>query len=295
MKRRIISAILIIILIFPFCVSFSELRQVEELDVAFKFLEKDNVFLRRYNKITNQSIEPYFELGTPYFFGGQNEKHLLALQPKYVKRNAWQNSTYYKKGKLYLEGFDCMGFIKCINEHTKKEKPKSISQLINFWYDNKDNYIITHRDKEIPPFNELYKHLKIGDMLATRKDGKGHVMMYIGTLADYGFTEKEVPELKDYLLNPLVIHSTSNPQYSMRFEKFISENKEYKNCITSDGAICISILGVPIEKASHHIRRFNVDYHYFWIDNYSYMLTCHDWNNVKYFAWFRMPTETKKR
>lgn len=290
--KRLFIFLLIYLLVVPQG-SIGEIKQCAELDAAFMFLERGNIFLRRYNKITNQNIVPHFELGTPYFFGGQNEKHSLQTLPKYTKRRAWQDSIYYRKGTLYLEGFDCMGFIKCIHEHAKKEIPQSIGFIINHWYENKDKYIISHRDKEIPDFKDWHKILNVGDLLATRKNLKGHIMMYIGTLEDYGFTADEVPLLKDYLKYPLVIHSTSNPQHSIRFERLIKETPEYKNCTVSDGGICISLLGVPLEKASNRMNRFNVDYNYFWIDNYSYMLTLHDWSHVQYFAWFKMPYKKK--
>ena len=82
-------------------------------------------------------------------------------------------------------------------------------------------HLYSHRKgQEMPPYAELAQHLEIGDLLAAKK-GSRHIMMFIGTLRQFGFTAETAPELADYLDYTLVIHSGPNPDYGARMQQFL--------------------------------------------------------------------------
>lgn len=267
--------------------AFALITRHPELDLAFSLLEKDNIFLRRYNEITGAGIQARFDLGLPYLFGGQNAKEIFRKQPTYTVREAWEDSKFYKKDARYLHGFDCRGFALWINRETGKKALDSLSNILSKYWQFKDNYLFSHRDREaLPPFHELKMHLQIGDYLVAR-NGSRHIMMYIGTLSDYGFSEKELPDMKDYLDYPLVIHSAPNPQYPERIQAFLEGNEKYKKCLTTDGGICVSIIGMPAECAPRQIKVQINQFYYFPIDQGRYMLTVWDFSRASSFVWFR--------
>lgn len=147
------------------------------------------------------------------------------------------------------------------------------------------------KEKPMPPYEQLKDFLQIGDLLVAKHSAR-HIMMYMGTMRDYGFTAEEVPELADYLDYPLVIHCGPNPFYGERFQKFINENEEYKNCLTTNGGVMVSLIGVPAQAAPYHLKKVqNVkdnDFDYFLIDNDNYMLTIWDLPGATSFAWYRV-------
>ena len=114
-------------------------------------------------------------------------------------------------------------------------------------------------------------------------------MMYIGTLADYGFTAEEIPELADYLDYPLVIHCGPSPVYGEIYEQVIAENPElYGKCKTTNGGVEVSILGVPLDVAPHFEHVQVNDFYYFMIDEGKYPLTIWDLPGCTSFCWFRI-------
>lgn len=64
----------------------AEVQRNPILDTAFSCLEKDNIFLRRYNELTGADVQPLFEAGIPYFFGGQDTNKLFASYPYYAQQ-----------------------------------------------------------------------------------------------------------------------------------------------------------------------------------------------------------------
>ena len=93
----------------------------------------------------------------------------------------------------------------------------------------KNNYLFTHREgQQMPPFEQMKDTLQVGDLFAMKHPYSTyrHIMMYIGTLRDFGFTPEETPELAPYLDYPLVAHCGTHPQYGERFQRFIDTHPE---------------------------------------------------------------------
>jgi hypothetical protein len=118
-----------------------------------------------------------------------------------------------------------------------------------------------------------------------------HVVMYIGTLRDYGFTAEEVPDLAAYLDYPLVIHCGTHPQYGERFQQLIDSHPEkYGNCLTTDGGVQVSIWGVPRDAAEYHETVQKNDFDYFKLPN-GQVMTIYDLKNVSKWRWMRIPEQ----
>ena len=260
-------------------------------------LEKDNIFLRRYNEITGANVDALFEYGMPYFFGGRENLYGGAMKnyPNYSTKvfNYAHNTKFYRVNSRYIYGFDCYGYIQWINNQVGLPDPIGLQSMITDHKYRATNHIYnggtkwTSASKDMPPYNELKDTLLIGDLLVTN-DGSRHVMMYIGTLNDYGFTAEEVPELAEYLDYPLVIHCGPSPFYGARFEEMFQKYPDlYGKCSTTDGGVEVSIVGVPQQAFPYHEHVQLHDYDYFLIDDGNYMLSARYIDTATSFCWFR--------
>lgn len=294
----------IILLIFVQGSATAELEKNARISTAFTMLEEGNIFLRRYNEITGADVKAVFENGMPYYFGGQDSNRVLNAAPLYNKitvRPDTGGTKFFRVGKTYILGFDCSGYTKWIcrqtgmNEFGEKGHPKLTDMIMKDDY-RKKNHIFSGginakklKEKPMPAYEELQNTLVPGDFLVAKHPGARHIMMYIGTMSDFGFTAEEVPELADYLEYPLVIHCGPSPVAGERFQRFIDANSNYKNCNTTNGCVEVSIVGVPVKKATHHIKNLQKkDYDYFMIDDGKYALTVFDLSVCTSFAWFRV-------
>ena len=280
----------------------AEVKQNPLLDAAFSCLEKDNIFQRRYNEITGAQVESLFEQGVPYFFGRQtdytgtkltNVVDLMSNYPNYAVRKMMETTKFYRKDQFYIYGFDCSGYTRWIYHQCGYPMHPGLNDM-NIKYSERAHHIYnggtewTSEEKTMPPYDQLKDTLQVGDLLNT-KQGARHIMMYIGTLRDYGFTAEEEPDLSDYLDYPLVIHCGPSPFYGERFEKIIQDNPDlYGRCKTTNGGVEVSILGVPAEKAPYHAHVQITDYDYFLIDGGNYMLTLRQIEGSSSFCWYRM-------
>ena len=266
------------------------------LDTAFSMIEAGNPFLVAYNEITGAGVEPYFEYGLPYFFGGTHDykvkgvQHLFSRAPGYAKRSCWEQTKFYDKNKVYLYGLDCSGYTRWIYEEVGWPRHDTLSAMINEYAKYAKKYhVYSHRPgKEMPPYEELASTLQLGDLLVA-KEGARHVMMFIGTLRDFGFTAETAPELAEYLDYTLVIHSGPNPDYGPRMQKYLDEHADdpyYDNVNIPNGGVAVSIIGVPVEDAPHQVEDSNVTYYYF--DLNGYKLTIWDLEAATSFCWFRI-------
>lgn len=290
MKKIAALAALALLLCVQALSGQAQLEQAPVLDAAFSMLEEDNIFLRRYNALTGADIQARFAQGMPYFFGGNDDNGLLLSKyPDYYKKECLETTRYYRAGQKYIYGLDCSGFTRWVYSQAGKPRHDTLSNMILLYQQYAKNYVFTHRDgAKVPFYRDLHQYLQTGDLLVA-KHGARHIMMYIGTLADYGFTAEEAPQLADYLDYPLVIHCGPNPFYGQRFEQFIAENKQkYGDCAVTDGGVCVSIIGVPPEKAPYQITVQKKDYSYFLIDDGRYMLTIWDLPGSTSWCWFRM-------
>ncbi|MBE5783750.1 MAG: NlpC/P60 family protein [Clostridiales bacterium] len=289
MKKMLAALLMLTVMLglFSGCAQ-AEVEQNPLLDAAFSLIEEGNIFLERYNQITGANVEAKFVNGVPYMFGGKGDELFLSQYPNYAKRKCWETTKFYRKNSVYIYGLDCSGYTQWIYAQCGKPAHDSLSNMILKWdYERNGNHLYNHRKgNEMPPYNELKDHLIVGDLLVG-KNGARHIMMYIGTLADYGFTAEEVPELADYLDYPLVIHSGPSPVYGARFDQVIAENPDlYGNCKTTNGGVQVSILGIPLDEAPYQEHVQIDDYSYYMLEDT--VMTIWDLPGCTSFCWFRM-------
>lgn len=307
--KKCVAALLICALMLTLCAAAAgEVQRSPFLDAAFSLLEKDNIFQRRYNEITGAGVESLFELGVPYFFGQQtnwdgsrltNVDKLMACYPEYNVLRCLEKTKFFHKNQWYVYGMDCSGYTRWIYHQCGLPMHPKLEAIMTKHAYRKDHLFNggtnwVSESKPMPAFEELKDTLQVGDLLLTKHSAR-HIMMYIGTLADYGFTAEEVPELAPYLEYPLVIHCGPSPFYGEWFEKLIRENPErYGNCNTTNGGVEVSIVGVPADQAPYHTHVQVHDFDYFLIDGGNYMLTLRDIFEATSFCWYRMdPNEGK--
>ena len=150
------------------------------LDAAFSMLEEGNPFLVAYNNITGAGVEPHFTYGLPYFFGGtydykvKGEQLLFSREPEYAKRDCWEQTKFYDKGKWYLYGLDCSGYTRWIYHEVGWPKHDTLSGMINqYGKYAKKNHVYSHRPgKEMPPYEDLASTLELGDLLVVAQGGR---------------------------------------------------------------------------------------------------------------------------
>ena len=267
------------------------------LDAAFSMLEKGNPFLDAYNEITGAGVEARFELGLPYFFGGKHDQKVngellvFSREPDYAKRKCWENTHFYRKNSYYLYGFDCSGYTQWIHSEVGLPEHDKLDAMINKYgkYGSK-NHVYSHRNgKEMPAYSELAATLQVGDLLVGKK-GARHIMMFIGTLREYGFTAETAPELADYLDYTLVIHCGPNPDYGARMQQFLdahADDEYYKGVLIPNGGVNVSIIGIPMEDAPHHGEDGGETYAWFELPDGT-KITIWDLPACTSFCWFRM-------
>jgi hypothetical protein len=243
------------------------------LDTAFSMLEFGNPILQRYNEITGADVQVRYTLGLPYFFGGKKADLLMTIGV------AQETTRNYKQGERYIYGFDCAGYTNWINAQTGRPQHDTLEYMITKYFQYKDNQLPI---KDVQ-YDQLKEYLQIGDYLVGKIRGR-HILMYIGTLADYGYTAENAPELASYLDYPILIHCGSNPAYTERYAKYIGDN--HLNCNITSGGVSISIFGVHKEDAPHVYRDSKENFHYF--DLNGYMLTIYDIFSATSYVWFRL-------
>ena len=265
------------------------------LDAAFKMVEDGNPFLAAYNEITGAGIENYFPYVMPYFFGGKPDQQVdgvplwYSQYPEYAKRKAWENTHFYRKGAYYIYGMDCSGYTLWICDQVGWPEHDALDQMILNYGKYGKYHLYSHRKGQtMPPYTELAQHLEIGDFLAAKK-GSRHIMMFIGTLRDFGFTAETAPELAAYLDYALVIHSGPNPDYGARIQQYLDEHAGeayYADVKIPTGGVAVSILGVPMADAPHHAEVQGTEYAWFELPG-GYKITIWDLPAATSFVWYR--------
>ena len=228
------------------------LEKSEWLDAAFTMLEEDNSLLLRYNAATGSDIQALFPLGVPYFWGGRSISLIRQRLPEYNTTAAWQSSpVYYRKGTPYLTGFDCVGFVKSVCQLAGHPIRDALKNLIIRDYHNRGDHVWCKADNPMPEdWKKVAEALEIGDILVLFHPGE-HVLMYAGTLRQYGYTEETLPAVADYLDNPLMIQCGEDPFYYLRMTEYIASSKDARVAPATppDGGVNFCLLGVPFEAA----------------------------------------------
>ncbi len=246
------------------------------LDTAFITLEKGNPILDAYNTYNGGNVEARFEYGLPYLFGGRKESLWLSV------RRPDQESNYYKKNKKYLHGLDCSGYVRWVYEKVGLERPVPASSMKS--KANQKHLV----DMEGIAYSKWHEKLQIGDLI-TLSSSSYHIMMYIGTLSSFGYTEETVSsELKPYLDYPLAIHSGMNNFHTQWYTKYIQDNN--LKCTPPDGGVTISLVGVAFDEAPFHQTMWEntsneKTFHYFDLDGYN--LTCYDLEKYRWWVVYR--------
>lgn len=210
------------------------------LDAAFSMLEEGNPFLVRYNTENHADVRARFPLGCPYFWGGRDVNRILdPVSPG-------QNSDYYRTDLTYLYGLDCVGLTRWAVQQAGFAGHGAVSALLDL--SRYKEYVVSKARKRTG--EGRVRELETGDLVAVRHASGGyHVAMYIGTLIDFGYTRKNVPEeLVPYLHYPLVIHCTGSSDYYERYRLWLEESGR-ADITPPYGGVIVSLLDAPAEAA----------------------------------------------
>lgn len=296
MKKRITVVVLTLILLLAMSVAGAEVEKNGLLDAAFSMLEKGNIFLERYNEITGSDIQPLFDTGMPYFFGGKSYDRSMANYPQFAKRKCWETTHFYRKNSVYIEGFDCAGYIEWVRMANGKDELPSLSALTSqygkygkyyYWSNCQSN---KNFNKPLPPLDQIKDEAEVGDIMVIHPSGY-HVLMYIGTLRDFRFTAEEVPSLADYLDYPLMIHCGVSPVYGARIQEYMDADTTgfFKNVLTTNGGVQVSIWGVPAEAADVHEKVQITEFDYFLLDGGNQVMTIYNNPENRAWRWMKLP------
>lgn len=235
------------------------------LNAAFSMLEEGNPIVNAYNANCGGAAFPKYQYGAPYLFAGMNVSSLL--RPRYAS----QNSNYYSTEKLYLGGFDCIGFARWLHNEAGMKKLPAISDMNTAPKARKVNTKNLAADKWADV-------LRVGDCIAMHYKGGYHVMMYIGTLREFGFTADEVGALAAYLDYPLAIHCGMNNFHTAWYAQYCKE-AGYTSVTPPDGGVTVSIIGIPFENAPYTETMWKNTANektFYWYDLLGYNLTLYN-------------------
>jgi len=250
------------------------------LNVALTMMEEGNPIVRMYNENCGGAVQARFKYGTPYLFAGMNESSLLR------PRRASQDSNYYSTEKLYLGGFDCIGFARWLHNQVGMKKLPAISEIP----DQNKKYLVDVKNKSFPQWAET---MQVGDSIAMAYKGGGyHIMVYIGTLRDFGYTEEKLGSvLAPYIDYPLVIHCGMNNYHTAWYTEYLKE-QNLTSVVPPDGGVTISIIGAPYDKCTYTETMWkgtkNVKTFY-WFDLEGYNLTSIDptYSGIRWYSIYR--------
>ena len=253
------------------------------LNIAFTMLEEGNPILERFNNLCGGSAVPRFRYGCPYLWAGMYESSLLRA------RHPSSDSNYYFTDKLYLGGFDCIGFARWVHNKAGMKKLPAIS-------DSRTSPRQNLVDVKKLAFSQWKDRLKVGDCVNLGYNGGGyHIAMYIGTLRSFGYSEAELDALAPYIDYPLAIHCGMNNFHTAWYAQYLKE-QGITSVTPPDGGVTISILGVPFENAPHtetmwkgtkNVKTFH------WFDLEGYNLTIINPTDAAY-RWFCVYRNTEK-
>lgn len=228
------------------------------LDQAFTMVEEGNPFQARYNLLTGADTKSILPLGVPYFWGGRNYLTMTERLPLYTVREAWISSrTYYQKGTVYLYGLDCVGFVKTVCDLAGVPVSGSLTGRAAAEFCEAGKHVYCSDVHPLPEdWREAARGMQPGDVMVVHHPNT-HVMMYMGTLRQYGYTGEQLPALAKYLDYPLMIQSGENPASYLRFRSMIGTSPDGRTAGATPphGGAGVCILGVDPEDA------VTVEYH----------------------------------
>ena len=232
--------------------SGGSVRRNELLDAAFTMVEEGNPFQIRYNLLTGADVRSLFPLGVPYFWGGRNYQAVCERLPLYTTREAWQSSrAFYLKGTTYIYGFDCVGFVKNVYALTGRKIAGTLAERGDQAYCAAGAHIFCDDAHPLPEdWTEAARQMRVGDIMLIHHPGL-HVMIYMGTLREFGYTADQLPALAGYLDYPLMLHCGQNHYSYQRFQSLIeaAADPKLEEVSPTDGGVGVCILGVDKEDA----------------------------------------------
>ena len=205
-------------------------------DASLSLLEAGSPFIERYDETGESLIRAKLELGVPYYYGGRSEdKFLRVFYPE-------QTTRYYKDNRKYLCGLDCVGLTQLVLEKRGLPAHPSIPSLI---YRGMGTAALSAVEPEKWPL-----FLQPGDLIAI-DHGSNHILMYLGTMRMFGWTEEDAGEALPVLDAPLVIHCGDNPFYYDRYEPYIRACG-YRDTDPPDGGVTVSVVQRTTAEAPYH-------------------------------------------
>ena len=237
-------------------VETGDIRENALLEQAFSMLEAGNAIAARYAAITGRQVGNLYSAGVPYFWGGQDGEAMLERWPEYTTRKQWQGThDFYQKDSVYVFGLDCVGFVKTALAWAGRPLGETLNDLGSRKHCEAGDHLFCSEKNPFPEdWRETAEKLEPGDLVVLHRPGM-HVMMMIGTLRSYGYTEEQLPALAEYLDHPLMIHCGENPFAYQRFDCLTarSEDPKVSKALGSDGGVSLCILGVPRERAETEV------------------------------------------
>ena len=204
-------------------------------EVALSMLEEENPFIEHYDDTADSLITASLPLGVPYYYAGRTEE-------KFLNRYYPQTITnYYRPDHMYFCGLDCVGMTRLVYEKSNMERHPSIIAMLA-------RGIGSSALKSRDPAEWVSLFLP-GELFCVHH-GTYHVMMYLGTLRQFGWTEADAGEAASLLDEPLVIHCGGNPFYYDRYLAYIRE-KGYRNTYPPDGGVTVSVIRKTNKDAPH--------------------------------------------
>ena len=202
---------------------------------SLSMLEADSPFIARYDETAESLMTASLPLGVPYYYAGGNEDKFLH---RYFPRTT---TNYYQDTHMYLCGLDCVGMTRLVYENSRLERHPSIVDILHRG--------IAHSALKKTATSRWRMLLQPGDLVAVRH-GTYHVMMYLGTMRMFGWTEADAGEAAGLLDEPLFIHCGGNPFYYERYQKYIRDMK-YRNTMPPDGGVTVSVVRQTDRDAPH--------------------------------------------
>ena len=216
---------------------------------SLNLLEEDSPFIAKYDETADSLMGAQLPLGVPYYYaGGTEEKFLRRFYPTTTTR-------YYKDSHMYLCGLDCVGFTHLVYERCGLERHPSISDLLAYGVGTE---ILTKHDPV-----EWFMYLQPGDLIAVQH-GTYHILMYLGTMRQFGWNERTAGEAAGLLDEPLVIHCGGNPFYYERYQQYIKE-QGFRDTLPPDGGVTVSVIQ-KTDKDAPHSTDTSWGKHFGWYD-----------------------------
>ena len=244
-------------------------REDPMLDAALSMLEAGNPFIAAYDDMADSLLSASLPLGVPYYYAG-------ATEAKFLKRFYPQTITrYYRPDRMYLCGLDCVGMTHLVFEKCGLERHPSISDLL---YRGAGSTALRRGESGVWP-----AMLRQGELIAV-KHGTFHIMMYLGTLRQFGWNENSAGEAAPLLDEPLVIHCGGNPFYYDRYAEYIRE-QGYRDTYPPDGGVTVSVIR-QTNKDAPHSRNTSWGKHFGWYLLGDYPLLVFPLDDCTETAWY---------